>query len=313
MYSGTPDTNEGRCVPIGESDGTLMFDHIQPCRTSESVDLPIGTATLANGQHTLKVTVEDAAQNASVVYDGPITTQQPSNNSLGALPGPGASAAGAGLSQGLGQPNGTAASEGAQLHLGQRSRVTRSYAKRALRVSGRLVNAQGQPITGATLELLQQTAGSPSLEMIGHAKTSTTGTFAANAPAGPSRTIEVAYRAFATDAAYAATATITESVAAGVRLSVTPQRTGSEGTITITGRVLGPVPPQGVSVDMLVHYRGHWEPFRTPRTDAAGRFTVVYQFEGALGRFPFRAEVPPSQAGFSFGRGLSGVVDVVTD
>ena len=52
VYSGTPDTNEGRCVPIGESDGALMFDHSQPCRTSESVDLPINTPTLANGQHT---------------------------------------------------------------------------------------------------------------------------------------------------------------------------------------------------------------------------------------------------------------------
>jgi len=68
-----------------------------------------------------------------------------------------------------------------------------------------------------------------------------------------------------------------------------------------------------VSVDLLVHYRGHWEPFRTPRTDAAGHFTVVYQFEGARGRFPFRAEVPPSQADFAFGRGFSGVVDVVTE
>ena len=36
-----------------------MFDHSQPCRASESVDLPINTATLANGQHTLKVTIED--------------------------------------------------------------------------------------------------------------------------------------------------------------------------------------------------------------------------------------------------------------
>ena len=62
VYSGTPDSNEGRCAPIGESGGTLMFDHSQPCRTSESVDLPIDTATLANGEHTLKVTVEDAAQ-----------------------------------------------------------------------------------------------------------------------------------------------------------------------------------------------------------------------------------------------------------
>jgi hypothetical protein len=312
IYSGTPDNNEGRCIPIGETGGTLMFDHSQPCRASESVDLPINTTALANGQHTLKVTVEDAAENASVVYDGPITTQQPSNNSLGALPGPGTSAA-SGLARGLGQPNGIAASEGARLRLGQRSRLTRSFAKRALGISGRLMSAQGQPIGGATLELLQQTASSPSLKLIGHVKTSVTGTFVARAPAGPSRTIAVAYRAFSGDGAYAATARIIESVQAGIQLGISPRRTGSEGAITLTGHVLGPVPPQGVSVDLLVHYRGHWEPFRTPRTDAAGHFTVVYQFEGARGRFPFRAEVPPSQADFAFGRGFSGVIDVVTE
>jgi hypothetical protein len=313
VYSGTPNGNGGKCASVGTSSGVLMFDYGQPCPVSESVDLLINTATLANGQHTLKVTVEDAAQNTSVVYDGPITTLQPSNNSLGALPGPGASTAGAGISSGLGQPNGVAASDGAQLHLGQRSRVTRSFAERALRMPGRLVNAQGLPIDGATLELLAQTAGSPTLTLIGHAKTSTTGTFLASVPAGPSRTIEVGYRAFSNDTAYTTTARISESVAAGVRLSVSPRRTSPEGTITLTGSVLGPVPPQGVSVDLLVHYRGRWEPFRTPRTDAAGRFTVIYQFEGAQGRFPFRAEVPPSQAGFSFGRGLSEVVDVTTN
>jgi hypothetical protein len=312
IYSGTPDNNEGRCIPIGGTGGTLMFDHSQPCRTSESVDLPINTTTLANGQHTLKVAVEDAAKNASVVYDGTITTLQPSNNSLGALPGPGTSAS-ASLARGLGQPNGIAASEGARLRLGQRIRLTRSFAKRALRLSGRLVNAQGQPIGGAMLDLLQQTSGSPGLKLIGHAKTSATGTFAASAPAGPSRTIEVAYRALSSDGAYAATGRIIESVQAGVQLDISPRHTSSEGAITLTGRVLGPVPPQGVSVDLLVHYRGHWEPFRTPRTDAAGHFTVVYQFEGARGRFPFRAEVPPSQADFSFVRGLSGVVDVLTN
>jgi hypothetical protein len=312
IYSGTPDNNEGRCIPIGGTGGTLMFDHSQPCRASESVDLPINTTALANGQHTLKVTVEDAAENASVVYDGPITTQQPSNNSLGALPGPGASVA-SGLARGLGQPNGIAASEGARLRLGQHGRLTRSFAKRALGISGRLMSAQGQPIGGATLELLQQTASSPRLKLIGHVKTSATGTFVARAPAGPSRTIAVAYRAFSGDGAYAATARIIESVQAGIQLGISPRRTGSEGAITLTGHVLGPVPPQGVSVDLLVHYRGHWEPFRTPRTDAAGHFTVVYQFEGARGRFPFRAEVPPSQADFAFGRGFSGVVDVVTE
>jgi hypothetical protein len=308
VYSGTPDTNEGRCVPIGQSGGVLMFDHGQPCRTSESVDVPVNTATLSNGAHTLKVTIEDAAQNASVVYDGQITTLQPSNGSLGALPGPGD----AGLAQ-VAQPNGAGASEGARLELGLHRRLTRSFAKRALHISGRLLDAQGQPIGGATLDVLQQVSGSSTRDVIGNANTAANGTFLAKVPGGPSRTIEVAYRAFSTDTSYTVAARIAEQVQAGIQLRVSPRTTGSEGTITLTGRVLGPVPRQGVSVNLLVHYRGQWEPFRTPRTDAAGRFTVVYQFEGALGRFPFRAEVPPSQAGYGFGRGLSEVVDVVTD
>jgi len=308
VYSGTPDNNEGRCVAIARSAGTLVFDHSQPCRTSESVDVPVNTATLPNGAHTLKVTVEDAAQNTSVVYDGQITTLQPSNDSLGALPGPGA----AEIAQ-VAQPNGVGASEGAHLELGQHHQLTRSFAKRALRISGRLLSSQSQPIGGATLDVLQQVSGSSTLAVIGHATTAGNGTFLASVPGGPSRTIEIAYRAFSTDTAYAAVAKITEQVDAGVQLYVSPHRTGSEGTITLTGRVLGPIPRQGVSVNLLVHYRGQWEPFRTPRTDAAGRFTVVYQFEGAVGRFPFRAEVPPSQADYAFGRGLSKVVDVLTD
>src|ERR1019366_8239397 len=190
--SGTPDNNEGRCIPIGETGGTLMFDHNEPCRASASVDLPINT---------------------------PTPTQQPSNNSLGALPGPGTSAS-ASLTRGLGQPNGIAASEGARLRLGQHGRLTRSFAKRALRIPGRLVNPQGKPIVGATLDLLQQTSASPGLKLIGHAKTSATGTFVASTPAGASRTIEVSYRAFSSDGAYAATGRIIESVQAGVQLAI---------------------------------------------------------------------------------------------
>ena len=61
-----------------------MFDYGQPCPASESVDLPINTTALANGQHTLKIVVQDAAGNSAVVYDGTISTKQPAKNSLGA-------------------------------------------------------------------------------------------------------------------------------------------------------------------------------------------------------------------------------------
>ncbi len=312
VYSGTPNNNGGRCVAVGTSSGALMFDYGQPCPPSESVDLPINTTVLANGQHTLKVSVEDAAGNSAVVYDGTISTKQPSENSLGALPGPGTSA-GSSPAPTPAVPNGKTASRTAQLTLGVKRRITRIYAHRALRVTGRLVDGQGNPIAGAALEVLAQVRGSASMVAIGHASTSASGTFTASVPGGPTRTIEIAYRAFSTDASYAAVAQIAEAVEAGVKLAVSPHRTGSEGTITLSGQVLGPVPAQGVAVELLVHYRGRWEPFRVPQTDSRGRFEVVYQFQGGIGRFPFRASVLGGQTGFPFAHGESRPVDVTTN
>jgi hypothetical protein len=310
VYSGTPNNNGGKCVAVGSSGGALMFDYGQPCPASESVDLPINTSTLPNGQHTLKLVVEDAAGNSAVVYDGTITTKQPSSNSLGAQPGPGTGAA---SSAPPAVPNGNTASRTAHLHLGVRARITRSYAHRAVRLTGRLLSAQGQPIGGAALEVLQQVSGSPTPTVIAHITTRSNGTFAAMAPGGPTRTIEVAYRAFSTDPNYAALAKVQESVGAGVRLNVSPRRTSSEGTITLSGRVFGPVPAQGVVVELLVHYRGRWEPFRDPRTDSRGRFHDAYQFQGGVGRFPFRALVFGGQSGFPFVHGESRSVDVTTN
>ncbi len=120
--------------------------------------------------------------------------------------------------------------------------------------------------------------------------------------------IEIGYRAFSADSGYAATARLHESVRAGVRLAVNPRRTSSEGTITLTGRVLGPIPSQGVVVELLVHYRGRCKPSRDPRTDGRGRFRVAYQFQGGVRRFPFRALVFGSQGGFPFALGESRTV-----
>jgi len=58
---------------------------------------------------------------------------------------------------------------------------------------------------------------------------------------------------------------------------------------------------------------GHWEPLRDPRTDSSGRFRVVYEFEGGVGRFPFRAEVLGGQSGLPFTHGDSRPVDVTAN
>jgi hypothetical protein len=268
--------------------------------------------------HTLRVLVnasdsDGLASAASAATSAVLSSQ----GSLGALPGPGTAGTsgvlGSGSAVGQGAPNGMVASEGAVLHLGVRRTISRSFARRSLKIPGRLLDSHGHPIGGATLDVLQQIAGSGALQVIRHANTRANGSFVAQVPGGPSRIIEVAYRAFSGDANYAAQAKIKESVGAGVQLNISPRGTSSTGTITLRGRVVGPVPSQGVVVELLVHYRGRWEPFRDPRTDSRGRFEVAYQFEGGVGRFPFRAEVFGGQSGFPFTHGDSRPVNVTTN
>jgi hypothetical protein len=428
LYTGTPDTNGGKCAPVGATAGALMFDYSQPCRTSEALDLPVETVAVPDGPHTLKVTVQDAAQNSAVVYDNTITTQNapaassppvilgagqatvgvalgaqaggwsapagagsigyayqwedcdaqgsscqlisgaqsatylpapsdvghtlrvlltasdsdgststssaassavlPAPGSLGTTPGPGTgltptpapgitpsgsgapSAAAAGL--GPGAPNGSGASESSVLHLGVSHALSRAYARRAFKLTGRLLTG-GHPISGAALDIVQQIAGSNSQRTVAHVRTRSDGSFSVQVPAGPSRVVKVAYRAFANDAGYAAQASLKEAVKPSVRLHITPSRTASREAIVLIGEVRGPIPPHGTIIDLLVKYRGRWVPIPASRTDAAGRFAVEYKFQGATGRFPFRVKIPAGQAGFPFTSGYSNTAYVTTN
>jgi hypothetical protein len=391
LYGGTPDANGGRCVAVGSDGAALMFDSSQPCKQSESVDQPIDTTSLHDGQHTLKVTVSDAAQNASVVYDATISTHNaPANTTApsmlgsgqlvpgstvsadhgewsapigagaitygytwqdcdsqgaGCLPIAGAQgssytatsgevghtlrvlvsaadsdgatslasvASGNVESPGVSLPNGAGASRDAQLRLIGSAAILRPFAHRAFTITGQLMDGAGKPIAGASLDVREQMQGSRAVSPLGFAQTSANGTFAQKIPAGPSRRILVAYRAFSGDGAYAAQGGVQETVGAGVQLTVTPRRTGSQGSIVLAGRVSGPVPRKGVVVELLVHYHGRWEPFRDPRADSRGRFHTRYHFEGGIGRFPFRAEVIGGQSAYPYASGESAPVAVST-
>jgi hypothetical protein len=304
---------DGNVVAQKDYLASCPYTDFVACPPSVSDTISWNSASVADGEHALELVAESAAQNTSVLYDGTIHTQNAAKvSSLGALPGPGTAGRTALSPTGVGAPNGTSASEGAALRLGIARAISRSFAHRALRLTGRLLDVQGHPIGGATLDVLQQIAGRGGPRVIKHASTRSDGTFGVSVPGGPSRLIEVAYRAFSADGSYAAQAKVEESVSAGVQLDIIPRRTSAEGAITLTGTVQGPIPKGGTIVDLLVHYRGRWEPFRTPRTDSHGRFRVVYQFQGGVGHFPFRAEVPAGQAGFPFADGHSRVVGVST-
>jgi hypothetical protein len=404
LYSGTPDSNGGQCVVAGNSGGALMFDASQPCRQSEAVDRSIDTTAIHDGQHTLKITVEDAAGNSSVVHDASITTQNaPANvrppsvstegETINAQRGEWTAPAGAGTvaytyqwqrcdAQGAncqsvpeaegtsysvtgadagqtlrvlvnasdadgsmslasaasaivappppatlmhpgasggvdafsvaGAPNGVGASARSQLRLSGRASIVRVFAHRAFAISGALLKDSGPPIGGATLDVREQVQGNGASLTLADVVTAADGSFHLRVAAGASRLILIAYRAFAASPSYAAQAGVHETVSAGVRMHITPRRTSPGGRIMLAGVVAGPIPRQGVVVELLVRYRGHWEPLRTPRTGPDGRFRVAYQFQGAVGRFPFRAEVFGGQSGFPYGTGQSEGVDVST-
>ncbi len=301
---------DGEPVAVKDYLASCSYTNFQACPPSVSDTVSWNTAIVANGQHRVELVVEDAAQNTSIIYSGEVTVQNTvTTASLGALPGPGS---GGSQALGIGSANGIEASEQAQLKLGLPAAITRSYAHRAIVVSGRLLDGQGHPIAHASLDVLQQVKGTAAPTVVAHATTGVDGTFSVRLRGGSSRLIEVGYRAFSRDANYTAVGRIKETVAAGVQLRISPTRTGSEGMIVLSGTVEGPIPRQGTIVDLLVHYRGRWEPFRTPRTNQRGRFRVLYQFEGGVGHFPFRAEVPGGQADFPFGNGESRVVNVST-
>jgi hypothetical protein len=78
VYQGTPDTNGGSCVALGSGAGGLIFDHAQPCKPLDTVDVPVDTRLVADGDHELEVAVTDAAGNAAPVLDQEISTLNPS-------------------------------------------------------------------------------------------------------------------------------------------------------------------------------------------------------------------------------------------
>ncbi len=188
--------------------------------------------------------------------------------------------------------------------------ISRTYSHSSFTISSRLLNGSGQPISGARIYVLQQVAGSSQMQLVGSTLTRADGSLTTTLPAGPSRLVDLAYRS-SEDEGYAAQTEVFESIAAGLRLHVTPRQTTPTGTVQLEGQVLGVVPPNGIVVEVLVYYLGQWQPIRTPRTTPDGSLRVRYRFHRASGEFPFRLRVRYGQVGFPYAEACSRWVEVL--
>jgi hypothetical protein len=310
-------TNGGACESLNlTKDGQRSFDHAKPCLSSLSAGLSLNTGSLAPGQHSLELIVEDAAGNQTIAYNGTITV-------AGSSQGAGGVGAGAGVAIGPGSPaaergapNGANASDQAKLtaRWTSTSKATRTSGyEQADRVSGRLTTTAGEPISGALLDVsataADQGAKAASLASV---RTGPTGAWTLTLPKGiSSSALRFAYRSHVDDTIPVATATLTLRVHAGVGLRITPRTTSVGHTISFSGTLHGaPIPPGGKQLVLEASSGREWLEFRTITTDAKGRFHASYRFKFP-GPIVYRFRVLSAhEAAFPFLAGSSNVVVV---
>lgn len=189
--------------------------------------------------------------------------------------------------------NGVGATTAARLTIvSHRSRSMRVGFRKRAAVHGRLLDASGHPITGASVDVLaRRNVATAQFSQVSKVVTASDGRFTYVAPAGSSRVLRFAYRAFTTDTAFSDSTEVTLLVSGAVTLKA-KRKVRNRTATAFRGRLLGkPVPPGGVLVDLQVWFRNKWRTFATPRTNAKGAFRFKYRFTQGPARWVFRARI----------------------
>ncbi len=288
IWSGAPDLNEGECVAHGTYEGALKFRNQQPCPQETDVHTEVQTGTLAEGQHQLKVEVEDAAGNKATAYTGTITidNQPPAVAPVASTPLPE-----------RGPCNGTPCDEAAKLAAatGEAKTMTRALGRTAVTLTGHLSSPTGTPIKDAQVKLLQQIVGSATVTQIASTTTSANGSWSLKAPTGASRLLQVAFYSHTLDTIPASILAFHESVQGEVSMRA-PRRARLGRAVVFTGQLAGGyVPAGGESVQMEIFYGGRWRTIEVLPTNSKGRWTYRYVFTlGAGTSYLFRAATVPN-------------------
>jgi hypothetical protein len=278
-YQGTPNTNGGECAPAGTdpSTGALMFDYQQPCPPSESVDLPIPTDGLPDGDQLLQVVVTDAAQNSSTVLDRTITTANRTT----------VSAAG-NASPANAPPASSAPTYAFRLDpLSERLASTiphRGYRGSGLTLSGTVLAPSGSPAPGIAVIAQTGTLAGDSFATIAQSTADGRGHFTIHIPPGSSRLVRLAIGASAV--------VFKELVTPNLSLHA---QSLSGGRLVFTGKLA--IAPLGDPRPLIIirdRTPAGWQPLAYLRVNQAGRFRYTYQASRlTVGyQFAFQAATP---------------------
>jgi hypothetical protein len=215
-----------------------------------------------------------------------------------------------------GAPNGSGATDTATLTArfpkGDRTSRTVRYGKR-VRVTGRLLNSAGQPISGAQLELVttnRRPGARPVLRKT--VVTAADGSFGLTTRGTASRTLTVGWKSHVNDGFHTASADLVLRTRAAATLRTSTRRPLLGRRVTLRGRLRAPA--RGVTVILQGRRPGsrRFTTFADTSTRKGGRFAVGYRFRdpGSRGqRFTFRAKLKPGKR-YPFETGYSRRVHV---
>jgi hypothetical protein len=215
-----------------------------------------------------------------------------------------------------GAVNGANASEPATLRArfpkGDRRKRTVRYGSR-VRVTGQLLNAAGQPITGAQVELVT-TDRRPGARPVRRqtVTTGTDGTFGLSTIGSASRRLTLGWKAHLNDGVYAASDSLLLRTRAAATLRASTRRPSLGRRVMLRGRLRAPA--RGVTVILQGRRPGsrRFTTFADTSTRKGGRFAVGYRFRDPASRgrrFTFRAKLKPNRR-YPFETGYSRRVNV---
>lgn len=299
------DSNGGACQSLGiTTDGQRSFEHAQPCASSLSASLTLNANQLAAGQHSLELTVEDAAGNQTIAYDGTFTTSGPPVVGVN-----GGSLTGGPDNVANGDP---CAGEELGLEVNDaRGTPIIPYGK-PVTVKGVLhcgtVAIRDAQIAITTTDAMSGAAINTSVE------TGLDGSFSYTVPPGPDRRLRFSYTAYSDDPGPSVTTTATIAIRPSITLRITPRRSTNGHTIHWTGTVAGgPYPSQGVTLDAEVREGRRWRIFDQVVANHKGVFHYSYRFHATTEptTYQFRVVLPDSgSGGYPYTPGGSNSINV---
>jgi hypothetical protein len=181
---------------------------------------------------------------------------------------------------------------------------------REVRIGGRLENRDGQPLSGAEVQVLSRSTTSFE-QPAGVVRTDAQGNYSYTTHATATRTLRFIYHG--SPIALPTDSEVSLFVPAESTIRARPRRLRNGGTVRFAGRLRSlPPPPAGKLIELQVVLSGEWQTFRTTVTNAAGAWRVPYRFQRTCGvtRYRFRPRVP-AEAGYPFETGVSRPVGVV--